>query len=132
MTTGNVGEARICRAVAVSWRAPDTAYSSGFTVPATSSFTSMSPQTAPLMFLPSHLKLIFAVPVPLAILTGSDSASRLPPKSTLGFPVSRCPVTSSITTARSYWPMVITFLTVPDFLTLRLESLSVTESTSGG
>jgi hypothetical protein len=28
--------------------------------------------------------------------------------------------------------MVITFLTVPDFLTLRLESLSVTESTSGG
>src|SRR5262245_13635120 len=129
LTTGNFGAARIWRAVAVSCRAPETGYSSGFTLPATFSLTSLSPQTMPLTFLPSHLKLTLALPVPLATCTGSDSATRSPPKATCGLPVFSRPTTSAITTASSYLPMGTTFLMVPSLCTFRLVSLSVTEST---
>ena len=89
----------------------------------------MSPQTAPLTFLPSHSKSMFAVPEPLATCTGSASETVFPPNATSGLPVFRRPVTSLIMTARSYSPMVTTFLILPPLFTPMFESRSVTEST---
>ena len=53
----------------------------------------MSPQTAPQTFLPSHLKLMVAWPVPEATVTGSSRATWLPPNVTSGVPVLSLPLT---------------------------------------
>ena len=90
----------------------------------------MSPQTAPLMFLPSHLKLIVARPVPEATVTGMAKATLLPPNVTVGVPGLQ---SAGHVVDRDLQVVVAegdAFLTVPRFLTLMFLRSSVTWSTT--
>ncbi len=92
----------------------------------------MSPQTAPLTFLPSHLKLMVALrPLPEATVTGRQGDRDLvaPERHVRLARLQLADDAVDRDTFRSYWPMVTIFLIVPLFLTFRFLSSRVTWST---